>query len=217
MKLLGRLWPPPSRRRAWKLGLLVLLRATLTVSALLLAYFLIPTKPSAGGSDVPLLILELVVFAVIVLCELLAIVKAGHPVLRALEAGVALIPLFLLIFARIYLANSQSNPEAFTRPLDSTTALYFTVTVFATVGFGDIVAQTNGMRLLVTIQMLLNLIVLGLVVRLLVFAARHGVAHREQELGGTGPGVPTREGSSPPAPRSLPADPGVSGPGAGAE
>ena len=217
MKLPGRLWLPPSRRRAWKLGLLVLLRATLTVSALLLAYFLIPTKPTAGGSDVPLLILELVVFAVIVLCELLAIVKAGHPVLRALEAGVALIPLFLLIFARIYLANSQSNPEAFTRPLDSTTALYFTVTVFATVGFGDIVAQTNGMRLLVTIQMLLNLIVLGLVVRLLVSAARHGVAHRVQKLGGTGPGVPTSEGSSPPAPRSLPTDPGVSGPGAGAE
>jgi hypothetical protein len=27
--------------------------------------------------------------------------------------------------------------------LDNTTALYFTVTVFATVGFGDIVAQTR--------------------------------------------------------------------------
>ena len=189
MSLPSRLWPPPSKRRAWKLGLLALLRVTLTVSALVLVYFLIPTKPTAGGSDVPLLILELVVFAVIVMCEVLAIVKAGHPVLRALEAAAALIPLFLLIFARIYLANSQWNPEAFTQPLDSTTALYFTVTVFATVGFGDIVAQTNSMRLLVTIQMLLNLIVLGLVVRLLVSAARQGMAHRVQEREGNAHGA----------------------------
>ena len=33
---------------------------------------------------------------------------------------------------------------SFTQPLDHTTALYFTVTVFATVGFGDIVAATDG-------------------------------------------------------------------------
>ncbi len=38
---------PTSRRSAWELGLLVLLRVTLSVSLLFTAYYLIPTK-SAG-------------------------------------------------------------------------------------------------------------------------------------------------------------------------
>ena len=169
---------PTSREYAWKLGLLVLLRVTVSVSLLCAAYYLIPARSPGEGSDVPWLILELCVFGVIVGIQVPAIVKAKHPVLRAVEAMAVLIPLYLLIFARIYLSNSLHDPSAFTRPLDNTTALYFTVTVFATVGFGDIVAQTNTMRLLVTIQMILNLVVLGLVIRLLTSAARRGVSKR---------------------------------------
>jgi hypothetical protein len=169
---------PTSRRDVWKLGLLMLLRVVLSVSVLLLAYSLIPTKSSSGGSDLPWLFLELGVFGVVVGIQVPAIVQARHPVLRAVEAMAVLVPLYLLIFARIYLSNSLSDPSVFTQPLDNATALYFTVTVFATVGFGDIVANTNNMKLLVTLQMLLNLAVLGLVIRLLTSAARRGVARR---------------------------------------
>jgi voltage-gated potassium channel len=172
---------PTSRRHAWNLVLFMLLRVTLSVSVLLVAYALIPTKSSGEGSDVPWLILELCVFGVVVGIQLPAIIKSKHPVLRAAEALAVLVPLYLLIFARIYLWNSLNDPAAFTRPLDNTTALYFTVTVFATVGFGDIVAQTNTMRLLVTLQMMLNLVVLGLVIRLLTSAARRGVARRGEQ------------------------------------
>ena len=35
------------------------------------------------------------------------------------------VPLFLLIFSRIYLSNSLTDPAVFTHPLDNTTALYF--------------------------------------------------------------------------------------------
>jgi len=170
-----------SRRHAWKLVLFMLLRVTLSVSVLVVAYSLIPTKSSGEGSDVPWLILELCVFGVVVGIQLPAIIKSKHPGLRAAEALAILVPLYLLIFARIYLWNSLHDPAAFTRPLDNTTALYFTVTVFATVGFGDIVAQTNTMRLLVTLQMMLNLVVLGLVIRLLTSAARRGVARRGEQ------------------------------------
>lgn len=180
---------PTSRRDLWKLGLLVLLRVVLSVSVLCTAYLLIPTKSSGENSDLPWLFLELCVFGVVVGIQVPAIVKAKNPVLRAVKAMAVLIALYLLIFARIYLSNSLSDPSAFTQPLDNTTALYFTVTVFATVGFGDIVAHTNSMRLLVTLQMLLNLVVLGLVIRLLTSAARRGLARREQrpDLGDTGP------------------------------
>jgi len=137
---------PTSRRTAWELGLLVLLRVTLSASLLFTAYYLIPTKSAGEGSDAPWLLLELCVFGVGVGIQVPAIVKAKHPVLRAVEALAVLVPLYLLIFARIYLSNSLTDPSAFTQPLDNTAALYFTVTVFATVGFGDIVAQANSMR-----------------------------------------------------------------------
>jgi hypothetical protein len=49
---------PTSRRTAWELGLLVLLRVTLSVSLLFTAYYLIPTKSAGEGSDAPWLILS---------------------------------------------------------------------------------------------------------------------------------------------------------------
>jgi voltage-gated potassium channel len=160
--------------------MLVLLRATLSVSALFAAYFLIPARDT-GGDDVPWLLLELCVFSAVVGVQVPAIIRARYPILRAVEALAILLPVYLLIFARIYLSSSLDDPSAFTQPLNNVTALYFTVTVFASVGFGDIVAQTDGMRLLVTVQMLLNLVLLGVVIRVLTSAARRGVARRAQQ------------------------------------
>jgi hypothetical protein len=163
---------------AWKLGILVVLRTTLSVSALFAAYFLIPTRSADDGSDLPWLILQLGVFGVIVGIQVPAIVKAKYPILRAVETMAVLVPLYLLIFARIYLSSSLNDPSGFSQPLNDVTALYFAVTVFASVGFGDIVAQTDSLRLVVTLQMVLNLVVFGLVIKLLASAARRGVARR---------------------------------------
>ena len=175
----------PSRRSMWKPVVGMLIRVTVSVTVLFAVYYLVPTKGSGEDSDLPWLILELVIFGVVVAIQVPIIVKAKYPKLRAIEALAVTVPLFLLIFSRIYLSNSLTDPAAFTSPLDNTTALYFTVTVFATVGFGDIVAQTNGMRLLVTLQMLLDLAVLGLVIKLLTSAAQRGVQRRNELRGDT--------------------------------
>jgi len=176
----------------WKLVVGLLIRVTISVTVLLAVYYLIPTKSSGEDSDVPWLILDLVIFGLVVAIQVPAIIKAKYPKLRAIEALAVTAPLFLLIFSRIYLSNSLTDPAAFTMPLDHTTALYFTVTVFATVGFGDIVAQTNEMRLLVTLQMLLDLAVLGLAIKLLTAAAQRGVQRRNQlSSDGDGTGPPT--------------------------
>ena len=156
----------------------MLCRVSLSVSALFAAYFLIPARGSGEGSGLPWLILQLCVFGAVVGIQVPAIINAKYPILRAVESLAVLVALYLLIFARIYLSNSLHDPSGFSRPLDHVTALYFTVTVFATVGFGDIIARSNSMKLLVTLQMLLNLVVLGLVIRLLTSAARRGVARR---------------------------------------
>ena len=188
----------------WKPVVGMLIRVTVSATVLFAVYYLVPTKGSGEDSDLPWLILELVIFGVVVAIQVPVIVKAKYPKLRAIEALAVTVPLFLLIFSRIYLSNSLTDPAAFTSPLDNTTALYFTVTVFATVGFGDIVAQTNGMRLLVTLQMLLDLAVLGLVIKLLTSAAQRGVQRRDELRGdadGTGPAQ--RPGSAIPIVRRL--------------
>ena len=94
------------RGQAWRIGLLVALRTTLSVAALVAAYFLIPARSADEGSGLLWLILELCIFGVVVGIQVPAIIKARYPVLRAVESLAILVPLYLLIFARIYLSNS---------------------------------------------------------------------------------------------------------------
>ena len=167
-----------SPRRARRLAVLGLLWITLGVAALFAAYFLIPTKSGGEGSDIPWLILALGVFAAVAALQIPAIIRSPYPIVRAVETIAILVSLYVLIFARVYLSISLGDPPVFNHPLDTTTALYFAVTVFATVGFGDFVAQTNSTRLLVAFQMLLNLAVIGTLIRLVTTAARFGVSRR---------------------------------------
>jgi hypothetical protein len=167
---------PTTPRPPWTVGLLVVLRIVLTWTALSAAYFLLPAPERAP--DARSLTLQLGVFAVVGAFQVPAIVRSRYPIARAVEALALTVPLFLLIFARIYLETSLHDAGAFNEPLDRTAALYFTVTVFTTVGFGDVVAKTSDARLLVVVQMLMNLAVLGAGIRLLASAARRGVARR---------------------------------------
>ena len=169
-----------TRREMWALGVRGVAQIVLSLVVLGAVYFLIPAKGGVSGSDLPWLILGLSLFAVIVAIQVPAIVNARHPILRAAVAIGVVLPLYLFLFARVYLSTSLSDPGSFSEPLNHATALYFTVTVFATVGFGDIVARTDGIRLLVTGQMVLNLIVVGAVIRLLVSAARRGIERGAQ-------------------------------------
>ena len=70
---------------------------------------------------------------------------------------------------------SHASAAMFTERLDHTRALYFTITVFSTVGFGDITRRADLARIIVSIQMLLDLVILGSVVRLLLNAAQIGL------------------------------------------
>jgi uncharacterized protein (UPF0261 family) len=96
-----------------------------------------------------------------------------------LRAGVAMatiIPLFLVMFAWIYLTMSSSDPSAFGGHMSRTSALYFTVTVFSTVGFGDITPKTDTARLVAMVQMMADLALIAVVIRLILGAATRGVA-----------------------------------------
>ena len=175
-----------SHRESWAWGLRACAHVALSMAVLGAMYFLVPTQDPGQGSDLPWLVLELVLFAVVVALQIPAIINAKFPILRAAITLGVLVPLYLLVFARLYLSGSLSDPGTFSQPLDHATALYFTVTVFATVGFGDIVAKTDTMRLVVTAQMLINLIVVGAFIRLLVSAARRGLEQKSASASSDG-------------------------------
>ena len=70
--------------------------------------------------------------------------------------------------------------------------MYFAITVFATVGFGDITPKTDLARVVIMRQMLADLPVLGLVVRVMVGAVRAGRQWRAAAAGA--PGASTGQG-----------------------
>ncbi|HUL25767.1 MAG TPA: potassium channel family protein, partial [Streptosporangiaceae bacterium] len=80
--------------------------------------------------------------------------------------------LFLLLFASTYVVLDTISASNFSEPLTRTDALYFTVTVFSTVGFGDITAKTEAARLVVTGQMIVDLVAIALAVKVIVGAVK---------------------------------------------
>ena len=125
----------------------------------------------------------LLVVTVIVLDQARRVVHAELPGLRAAEALAVVAPIFLLLYSALYLSLSHTSDSMFSQKLDHSSALYFTITVFSTVGFGDIVPATDAARLIVSVQMIIDLVIIGVVVRLLINAAKMGLerAHQGRE------------------------------------
>ena len=160
--------------QSWALTMGVL-RALLTASVLIALYYLLPFESRDGyTSTIVKLGLGLAVFVGVMTWQLRAIEQSANPALRALEGLFLAVPLFLLLFAATYFLMSRSDPSAFTVPLSRTDALYFTVTIFSTVGFGDISAQTDPAQLVVVAQMLLDFVILGVGVRIILGAVERG-------------------------------------------
>ena len=98
-----------------------------------------------------------------------------------------IVPLYLLLFASTYFLMERASAAAFTQPLTRTDALYFTVTVFSTVGFGDITPKSEAARVVLIVQMLGDLAVLGAGIRVLLGAVQRGRQQRPDTGGGAGP------------------------------
>ena len=178
---------PPARRR--RLAGLGLIRSLATTVVLVWLYYLLPLDHIRNVRLT--LVAGLLVLLAVTGWQLQAIIRARYPAVRAVEALATTVPWFILLFAACYVTMASANPASFSaRPLTRTDALYFTVTTFATVGFGDITAVSQSARVVVTVQMVLDLLVLGLGVRVFVGAVQFA---RQQRAGNGVPPGQTRQ------------------------
>ncbi len=167
-----------SRRQQRRTILWVGARAGATAVVLVFLYYTLPFDRDMTSTWIAVLVIGLIVVAAIIGWEVREILHSPHPLIRAVEALAFAIPLFLLLFATTYFLMQHTDQGAFNSSLTRTDSLYFTITVFATVGFGDIVPKTELARLVVSLQMITDLILIGLVVHAIVGAARMGLQRR---------------------------------------
>ncbi len=163
------------RRRRWLLAR-GLLRAFASTVLMVVGYYTLPLGSLSDVSLVAALSIGVAILVGVVTWQVGAIERAKYPAIRATQSLAVTTPLFLLLFAASYFILSGDDASTFTEPLSRSDALYLTVTIFATVGFGDISAQTESARLFVTAQMLLDLVVLGLGIQVILGAVKRGKA-----------------------------------------
>jgi voltage-gated potassium channel len=183
----------PAATRRWMIFWAVL-RPALIIVTLLLLYYLLPLWDRHTRSTAVALVLGLVLVAVVLAWQIRVISTSAYPRVRAIEALSLSAPLFIIVFATAYFATAQSNPSSFSERLNRTDSLYFTVTTFSSVGFGDIVPVTQAARVMVMVQMLGDLVLIGIVARVILGAVQAGLLRKE-----TG----TRPANMPP-PETLP-------------
>jgi hypothetical protein len=171
----------PAEVRASVRGMVVaLLRALGTTIALTGVYFLVPLDHTSTGNAVTILVIGLVGLITLVGFQVVWISRSRFPGLRAVEALGVSLPLFLLLFSGTYVVLAAVSTDNFGQALTETDGLYFAVTVFATVGFGDITAKSEVARLVVTGQMVADLIVIGVGAKIILGAVTRGRQRRPQ-------------------------------------
>jgi len=166
---------------------LSLLRSVFVAVALVVVYYLAPLDRSLDTGTWIRFGLGLLALAAVIPWQVRTIMGSDAPWFRAANAVVIGLPLLLLLFASTYIVIAGNVPDAFTEPLSRTDALYFTVTVFATVGFGDIAPQAEIARIAAMTQMIVGLIAVGVVAKVLFGAARVSVERRGPRAPGAGP------------------------------
>jgi len=172
--------PPARGRRVVDLAagerrrviLIAVARSFVVAAALIWLYYLLSFEWSPGTQIVFGALAATLLIAGAGVWQVRSVVRADLPQVRALEALAFSATLLLVLFAGVYLSLSNDDPAAFSEPLSHTGSLYFALTTLSTVGFGDIAARSDGARVTVMVQMVADIVVLGVLVKLIVAIVR---------------------------------------------
>jgi hypothetical protein len=94
--------------------------------------------------------------------------------LRAVEAVMTSGPLVIGLFAALHYVIAHLSPSSYTQPMTRLDALYFTVTTFATDGYGDLSAESQTARLASLVQMVRGLFLVGVIAKLMLSITQQG-------------------------------------------
>ena len=161
----------PQRRRR-QLLIIAAIRSLASVTVLLTAYFLLPFTRLSSDSSIAQFAVGILIVIVVLSAQTVAALRADYPVLRAVESLATSVPLFLVVFATTHYVINWDHPGSYTEPTTRLDALYYTITTFTTVGFGDITPVSEPARLVTLLQMIGGVILIGIVARELIGAAR---------------------------------------------
>ncbi|POX58589.1 metal transporter [Streptomyces sp. Ru62] len=150
-------------------------RSAGVAAGLVTAYYLLPLDWHGEDLTALALVGGLLAAGLFFGWEVWLIRRSPSPRLKAVEAVAATVALYLVLFASGYYLLERAAPGSFNEHLTRTDALYFTLTTFTTVGFGDIFAVSRTGRVLVMCQMTCTLLIVGLAVRVLGAAVRTGL------------------------------------------
>lgn len=176
-------WEDLTGRQRRALLASVLARTTLTAAGLLVLYAMAPLGREATATTIGIMVIGGVLLVAMVGVETRALSRSPHPILRVIETIANVLVVFILAFALVYLSMAQLDPTAFSEPLTKVSAVYFTVTVLATVGFGDITPVTDATRIVVTMQMMLGLTLIAVVLRFMITFAQNLQSQRRSAAG----------------------------------
>ncbi|MEU6405846.1 potassium channel family protein [Streptomyces sp. NPDC046985] len=153
-------------------------RSACLTAALVAVYYLLPLDARATARTSVVLGADLAAVAALFTWQAAATARSPHPRLKAVEVLATTLPLFLLLFAGAYYLLERTSPGSFNEPLTRTDALYFTLSTFATVGYGDIAPRSQTGRVVAMIQMAGGLLLVGVAARILTGAVQRGLRRR---------------------------------------
>ena len=166
------------RRVRRRIILWAVLRGFLNTTLLVVLYYELPLDEPFGADAAVRVLIGLVVFIGIAVWQVKNIIDAPYPATKAFEALALILPFYLLFFASTYFVMERTSAASFTESMTRTDALYFSVTVFSTVGFGDIAPRSEAARIALIFQMLGDLALVGAGARLLLVAVQRGRQRR---------------------------------------
>lgn len=166
------------QRRAIAGSIVYVVCVTAALSAL---HMWAPVNADEGLHPAAGLVFVLAAFTGFIAYTVRRIHRDGLPEIRAVESLTLSAVWLVYAFSSLYLSMSVLTSGSFNEQLSPVSSLYFTVSVFTTVGFGDIHPDTDLARGIVTVQMVLGFILIGVGARILFAVGRRAA-------GSSGPG-----------------------------
>jgi voltage-gated potassium channel len=160
-----------------RLVLFATVRSVVLSAALIALFYLLPFTWAPAVQLGTAVVVGAALIIGVARWQLRAVAHAAFPEVRAVEALAFSTSAMIVLFASCYLSLSHRDPGAFSESLNHTAALYFTVTTLTTIGFGDISASTDVARITVMFQIVANIVVLGVLVKLIVNLAQRRLAN----------------------------------------